>query len=77
MCTVKMVFTGVSRHLHIMVGVFSLDNLFLVGKNPLPVRDMLVNFWHILLETNKSSVYWDMDGNSHLKLFSGIIIYLP
>ena len=44
MCTVTMAFTGLSTNLHIMADIFSLDNLFLEGKTPLLVVDMLVNF---------------------------------
>ena len=42
--TVTMAFTGLSRNLHIMVGISSLDNLYLAGKTLLLVRDLLVNF---------------------------------
>ena len=41
MCTVTMAFTGQSRNLHFMAGIFSLDNLCLAGKTPLLVGDML------------------------------------
>ena len=37
-----MAFTGQSRNLHIMAGIFSMDNLYLEGKTPLLVGDMLV-----------------------------------
>ena len=36
-------------------GIFSLDNLYLAGKAPLLVREMLANFDDILPETSKSS----------------------
>ena len=39
-----------------------MDNLYLAGKTPLLVGDMLVNFWDILSETSKSSACWDMGG---------------
>ena len=51
MCTVTMAFTGQSRKLYIMAGIFSMDNLYLVGKIPLLVGDMLVNFEDMLPET--------------------------
>ena len=66
MCTVTMAFTGLSRNLHIVARIFSLDNLSLPGKTPLLVGDMLVNFGDILPETSKSSACWDMGGDSHL-----------
>ena len=55
MGTVTMAFTGQSRNLHIMAGTFSMDNLYLTGKPPLLIGDMLVNVGDILLETSKSS----------------------
>ena len=41
MCTVTIAFTGLSRNLHIMTGIFSLDNLSLPGTTLL-VGDMLL-----------------------------------
>ena len=72
-----MAFTGLPRNLHIMVEIFSLDNLSLAGKTPLLVGDMLVNFWDILPETSKSSAWWDMGGNSHLTWLTSNSLYLP
>ena len=57
---VTMAFTGQSRNLHAMAGIFTLDNLYLAGKHPFQVRDMLINFADILPETSKSSACWDM-----------------
>ena len=68
-----MVFTGLSRTLHIIAGIFSLDNRYLAGKTTLLVRAMLVNCGHILSETGKSS---DLGGNSHLKGLSGDSLYI-
>ena len=62
MCIVTMAFTGPSRNLHSMAGIFSIDNLYLAGKAPLLVGDMLINFRDILPETSKSSAYLDMVG---------------
>ena len=45
-----------------MSGIFSFDKLYLAGKKPLLVRDMLVNFEDILPETSKSSACLDMGG---------------
>ena len=77
MCTVTMAFTGQSRNLHIVAGMLSMDNLYLAGKTPLLVRDMLVNFGDILPEISKSSAFWDMDGNSHLTWLSIDSLYIP
>ena len=57
---------GQPQDLHIIVGIFSMDNLYLAGKTPLLVMGMLVNFGEILPETSKSSACWDMGGNSDL-----------
>ena len=57
--------TALSRNVHVMAGIFSLDNL--AGKIPLLVGDMLVDFGGILPETSKGSACWDMGENSHLK----------
>ena len=35
-----MAFTGQSKHLHILVGIFSLDILFLEGESPLLMRKL-------------------------------------
>ena len=59
MSTVTMAFTGQSRNLHIMGRIFSLDNLYLAGKTPSLVGDMLVNLGDILPETSKSSACSD------------------
>ena len=47
-----------------------MDNLYLAGKTPLLIGDMLVNFGNILPDTSKSSACWDMGGNSHLTWLS-------
>ena len=54
MSTVTKAFTGISRNLHIIANVFSLDNLHLLWKTHLLVGDMLVNFRDILSETSKA-----------------------
>ena len=46
---------------------FSLDILYLEGKSPLLMRNNHVKFGHMLPETSKSSAFWDMGVNSHLK----------
>ena len=51
----------------ICIGIFSLDILYLEGKSPLLMRNNQVNFGDILPETSKSSGFWDMGVNSHLK----------
>ena len=43
-CTLRMAFTCQSRNLHIMAGIFSIDDLYIAGKTPLLVENMLVNF---------------------------------
>ena len=43
MGTVIMTFTGQSENLHILAGMFQMDNLYLAGKTPVLVRDMLGN----------------------------------
>ena len=77
MYTVTMAFIGQSRNLHIMTGIFSMDDLYLAGKTPLLVGDMLVNFGEILPGTSKSRACWDMGGNSHLTWLSCDSLYLP
>ena len=67
MSTVTVAFTGQSRNLHIMAGIFSIRNPYLAGKTFLLVRDMLVNFVDIMPETSKNSACWDMGRNSHLR----------
>ena len=54
MSTVTMAFSGLSRHLHIIAKIVSLDNLHLLGETHLLVGDMLVNFRDILSETSKA-----------------------
>ena len=44
---------------------FSLNILYLEGKNPLLVSNIQVNFGDILPETSKSSAFWDMGMDSH------------
>ena len=56
------------QNLHILAGIFSLDFLFLEGKSPLLMRNNQGNFGNILPETSKSSAFWDMGVDSHLKL---------
>ena len=58
---------GQSKSLHILEGLFSLDILYLEGKNPLLMMNNQVKFGDILPETSKSSAFWDMGVNSHLK----------
>ena len=58
MSTVTMAFTGQSINLHIMAGIISLDNLYLAGKAPLLVGDMLGTFGDILTETGKAVHSW-------------------
>ena len=62
-----MAFTGQSKTLHILTGIFSLDILYLEGKSPLLMRNNQVNLAAILSETSKSSAFWDMCVNSNLK----------
>ena len=52
-------------NLHIMTGIFSLDNIYLVGKTPLLGGDMLVNLGDILPETSKSMLgyRWEFPPN--------------
>ena len=54
MCTVTIAFTGQSGDLHIMAGIFSLDNLSLPEKTPSLDWGILVNFLDILSETSKA-----------------------
>ena len=58
MCTVTMAFTGQSRNLHIKAGISSMHNLYLAGKPPLLVGDVLVNFEDILPETRPVLSDW-------------------
>ena len=62
-----MAFTGQSKNLHILAEMFSLDILYLKGKSPLLMRTNQVKFGDMLPETSKSSAFWDMVVNSHLK----------
>ena len=55
------------QNLHILTVILSLDILYLEGKSPLLMRNIKVNFGDILPETSKSSAFWDMGVNSHLK----------
>ena len=43
-CANGLYITGHSRNLHIFAEIFSMDKLYLAGKTPLLVGDMLVNF---------------------------------
>ena len=62
------------QNLHILAGIFSLDILFLEGKSPLLMRNNQVNFGDILPETGKSSAFWDMGVDSHLK---SLLLFSP
>ena len=77
MSTVKIAFIVLSRYLHITAGFFSFDSLYLAGKTPLLIGDMLINFWDMLPETSKSSACWGMGGDSHLTCPSSDSLYLP
>ena len=77
MCTVTMAFTGQPINLHNMAGISSMDNLYLAGKTPLLVGDMLVNFGDILPEIIKSSACWGMERNFHLTWLSSDRLYMP
>ena len=55
------------QNLHILAGISSLDILYLEGKSPLLMSNNRVNFGDILPETSKSSAFWYMGVNSHLK----------
>ena len=59
-CTVTMAFTGLSRNLHILAGIFSIENLCLAGKTlKLLVGGMLVNVGDdILPETSMHAAIW-------------------
>ena len=74
MSTVRMAFKGLSRNVCIMAGIFSLHDLYLTGKAPLLVGDMLVNVWDILPE---GSACWDSSANSHLTWLSSDSLYMP
>ncbi len=62
-----MAFNGQSKHLHILAGIFSFYILILEEKSPFLMRNNHVKFGDILPETSKSSAFWDMVVNSHLK----------
>ena len=62
-----MAFTGQSKNVQILAGIFSLNILYLEGKSPLLMRNIMVNLGPILPETSKSSAFWDMGGNYNLK----------
>ena len=55
------------QNLHILAGIFSLYILYLEGKSPLLMSNIQVNFGDILPETSKSSAFWDLGVDSHLK----------
>ena len=44
-----------------------MDILYLEGKSPLLMSNIQVNFGDILPETSKSSPFWDMGVDCHLK----------
>ena len=54
MSTVSMAFTGLSKNLHVMAEIFSVDDISLAGKTPLLVWDMMVNFGDILQKQTKT-----------------------
>ena len=62
-----MAFNGQSKSLHILAGIFSLDILYFKEKSPLLMRNNQVKFGDMLPETSKSSAFWDMGVNYHLK----------
>ena len=62
-----MAVNGQSKYLHILAEMFSLDILYLEGKSPLLMRNNHVEFGDMLPETSKSSAFWDMGVDSHLK----------
>ena len=64
---VTMAFTGLSKDLHILAGIFSLDILYLEEKSSLLMRNLQVIFVDILPETSKSSTFCDVGWNSNLK----------
>ena len=70
----KMAFTGQSKKLHILAGISSLDILYLEGKSPLLMSNIQVNFGDVLPESSKSSAFWDMGVDSHLKL---LLLFSP
>ena len=76
MSIVAMTSTGQPKKSHIITGIFSFDIglLYLAGKTPLLVRDMLVNFRDILPETSKSSACWNTGRNCNLKWMSVLSI---
>ena len=51
----------------ILAGIFSLDILYVEGKSLLLMSNIQFNFGDILPETSKSSAFWDMGVDSHLK----------
>ena len=55
------------QNLHILAGIFSLDILYLEGKSPRLMSNIKINFGDILPETSKTSSFWDMGVDSHLK----------
>ena len=69
MGTVTMTFIGQSENVHILAGIFSLDNLYSTRKTPLLVR---VNCGDILPETNNQEqcMLGDLDGNFQLTWLS-------
>ena len=72
-----MTFNGQSENVYILAGICPLDNLYLTGKPPLLVGDMMANFGDILPETSKSSACWEMRGNSHLTWLSCGNLHMP
>ena len=66
MCTVTIAFTGQYRNVHIMAGIFSMENLYLARKSPLLVGYMVVDFGNILPEISKSNMLgygWEFPPN--------------
>ena len=74
--TAPMAVTGQSENVHVLAGIFSLDNLYLAGKPLLLVKDKLVNFGVTLPYTSRSNACWDIGGNSHLTWLSSDSLYI-
>ena len=61
-----MAFNGQLKRLHILTGLFSLNIPYLEGKMPFADEEQSC-LGDMLPETSKSSAFWDMGVNSHLK----------
>ena len=62
-----MAFNGQSKNVHILAGIFPLDILYLEGKSPLLMWHNNVKSGDMLPSTSKSSAFWDVGVDSHLK----------